>query len=94
MRNRYFLLAALLASAAPVLAEDRASTMHSTYCVMCHDAQIYTRKDRVAKNYEEIRAQVDRWQQVASLKWSPADIDLMTAFLASKFYQVRCPMDC
>lgn len=79
----------------PALGQERAKKLHDTYCLMCHTTQVYTRKDRLAGNYDQIRAEVDRWQGNVSLKWSAADIDLVTLYLAQYYYKVPCPkMDC
>jgi hypothetical protein len=61
---------------------------------MCHDTRVYTRSDRLAKDYAAVRDQVDRWQKNVKLNWSGADIDLVTAYLADRFYKVPCPGTC
>lgn len=95
MQMKPVLLAAALFVAWPAQSQDRAKTLHDTYCLMCHTTQVYTRDDRLADNYEQIRAQVDRWQGNVSLKWNAGDIDLVTAYLARHYYKMPCPMmDC
>ncbi len=84
-------IAALLA-ALPVQSADRAQTLHDTYCVMCHTTQVYTRSDRLARDYDGLRAQVKRWQENVSLKWSESDIDLVAGYLAQRYYKMPCPM--
>lgn len=64
--------------------------LHDTYCVFCHDSRVYTREDRLARDYREIRAQVRRWQQNVGLKWGDADIDKVSNYIASKYYKVPC----
>jgi hypothetical protein len=75
-------------------ADDPARTVHDTYCIMCHDTQVYTRDSRVARDYDGIRQEVDRWQTNLSLNWSQNEIDLMTTWLARHYYKVPCPHDC
>jgi mono/diheme cytochrome c family protein len=72
----------------------RARTLHDTYCVMCHDTRVYTRKERVANDYPGIRAQVARWQGNVMLNWSDEDIDLVASYLAEQYYKVPCPVSC
>ena len=41
--------------------------------------------------YEEVRAQVVRWQTNSSLRWSEEDIDNVTAYLVKTYYKIPCP---
>lgn len=86
----------LMALAPPALnaAEDKARTLHDTYCVMCHGTQVYTRVDRIARDYAGVREQVDRWQKNVALNWSQDDIDAVTDYLAVRYYKVHCPASC
>lgn len=84
-------LAGLSANAAD---EERGKSLHDTHCRMCHDATPYQRETRVAKTYEQLRAQVSLWQGNTGLKWSAADIDAVTAYLASAYYHIPCPSAC
>ncbi|HZP93571.1 MAG TPA: hypothetical protein VFB20_11920 [Burkholderiales bacterium] len=54
--------------ASPVQADDRAQTIHDTYCRNCHDTQVYTRQNQLANDFAAIRAQVKLWQGNAGLK--------------------------
>lgn len=94
MNAKVAVFAFFLAASWPAHSQDRAKTLHDTYCLMCHDTQVYTRADRLADNYVQIREQVNRWQSNASLNWSALDIDLVATYLAQKFYKTPCPMDC
>lgn len=79
----------------PVNAQDhRARTLHDTYCIGCHDSKAYTRKERLAMDYAAVRAQVTRWQANIKLNWSEQDIDLVSNWLAQRFYKVPCPDAC
>ncbi|MEX0960057.1 MAG: hypothetical protein WDZ63_12285 [Burkholderiales bacterium] len=88
------LVFAALSTVQPAVGQERAHMLHETYCVMCHDSQVYTRSGRLAQNHAQIREQVDRWQDNVSLDWSAADIDLMTNYLARRYYNVPCPDAC
>ncbi len=68
----------------------RGQILHDTYCVFCHDSGVYTREDRLARDYREIRAQVQRWQQNIGMKWDDADIDRVTNYITSKYYRLPC----
>lgn len=96
MRLHSLALALFLGVAANAYAQDtgRGQSLHDTHCQMCHDTQPYTRKDRAANSWVEIRAEVNRWRNVVSLNWSDADIDDVTDFIAVKYYRLDCPDKC
>lgn len=89
-------LAALLFAASwNAIAADaeRGRLLYDTHCISCHDTRVHKRDSKIATNYDEIRAQVLRWQTNVFLRWSTADIDAVTDYLARTFYKVPCP-DC
>jgi mono/diheme cytochrome c family protein len=96
MKFRTIAFAVLVAAAIDVRAQEppRGQILHDTYCVFCHDSRVYTREDRLARDYREIRAQVRRWQQNIGLKWDDADIERVSDYIASKFYGLACPEAC
>ncbi len=75
-------------------AAELAQQAHDTYCIACHDASVYTRDDRLAGDYDALRAQVDRWQGTISLGWSDEEIDRMASWLAKRYYRMDCPHHC
>lgn len=75
-------------------AQSQAKTMHDTYCIMCHGTELYTRESRIANDYETLRAQVNRWQGNAALNWSNTEINIMTDWLAERYYGLSCPEEC
>ena len=83
-----------LAFASNAFAESQAKTIHDTYCIMCHGTELYTRESRIARDYETLRVQVDRWQANVALNWSNTEIDMMTNWLAERYYGLSCPADC
>ena len=91
-----FVLTAALALSNFALGADaeRGKTLHDTHCRMCHDSVAYKREAKIAKTYDEVRAQVTRWQANTSLHWSEADIDDVTSYLASTYYKIPCPNNC
>ena len=96
MRYRTIASAVLVAVAIGARAQEQppGQILHDTYCVACHDSRVYTRDDRLARNYREIRAEVLRWQHNIGLKWDDADIETVSNYIASKFYRLACPEAC
>ena len=74
--------------------EGRGQLLHDKHCLSCHATRIYTREDRKAAKWEQVREQVDRWQKNVSLGWKDAEIDLVTEYLARRFYHIECPSKC
>lgn len=58
---------------------------------MCHDSVAYRRDNKIAKTYEDVRAQVVRWASNTSLRWSQEDIDSVAAYLTKTYYKIPCP---
>lgn len=95
MRLLYPLLALAACAAVPVTASaadlERGRMLHENHCRMCHDSVAYKRSDKIAHTYDEIKAQVTRWQTNTGLHWSEADIDSVTAFVAKTYYKLPVP---
>lgn len=96
MRRLTLALALLLGLGANAYAQDggRGQSLHDTHCVMCHDTRVYTRSDRVANNWDQVRVEVLRWQKAVSLNWAEPDVDAVTNFIAEKYYGIDCPAVC
>jgi hypothetical protein len=48
---------------------------------------MHRRNQRLARDWDTLKAQVRLWQGVASLGWSEADIDDVTRYLNDTIYQ-------
>ncbi len=83
-----------LAFAGNASAQSQAQTMHDTYCIVCHGTEVYTRDTRLANNYTGLREQVSRWQSNVNLNWSDVEIDMMSGWLAERYYGFSCPEEC
>ncbi len=70
---------------------EPAQEAHDTYCIVCHDTSIYTRADRLAKDYDALRGKVNRWQGNVPFNWSDAEIDRMASWLARRYFRMGCP---
>jgi len=96
MNFRTFACAVLVAATTDGLAQEPppGQLLHDTYCVGCHDSRVYTREDRLARDYREIRSEVHRWQQNIGLKWDDTVIERVSRHLASKYYRLPCLDEC
>jgi mono/diheme cytochrome c family protein len=80
-------------AAAPAHSADleRGRALYENHCRMCHESLAFKRDDKVAKDYEEVRAQVNRWQTNTSLHWSAEDIENVASYVARTYYKIPCP---
>ena len=86
------LLLGVLASApARPVDLERGHVLYENHCRMCHESIAFKRQDKIARNYDEVRAQVVRWQTNTSLRWSAEDIDNVASYVARTYYKIPCP---
>lgn len=71
----------------PDLPATRGQLLYSTHCIECHTAQMHWRTNRQARDWDTLKAQVRRWQGVANLGWSDADIDDVARYLNDTIYR-------
>jgi mono/diheme cytochrome c family protein len=76
----------LLAQPAPP-AQSRGALLYQTHCIACHDTQIHWRRDRLAKDWSSLSAQVRRWQANTGLNWTDEEIDEVVRYLNSTIYR-------
>ena len=92
------LLAAVLgAAASPAAAQaaadlQRGALLYETHCIACHTTQMHWRDNRVARDWDGVRAQVRRWQGNNSLGWSDADIEAVARHLNQRYYRYKLPV--
>lgn len=92
LRSVLLTLVLSLSSGSAISADlDRGRALHETHCRMCHDSVAYKRDKKIAATYDEVRAQVVRWQTNTSLHWSEQDIDNVATYLAKTYYNLPCP---
>lgn len=95
-RTRLWLVSLTAATAVtPAHAADlaRGRALYENHCRMCHESLAFKRGDKIAKDYEEVRTQVNRWQTDTSLHWSAEDIENVASYVARTYYKIPCP-DC
>lgn len=76
---------ALVASPA-ARAQDRGELLYSTHCGACHTTQMHWRAARSATDWPSLKAQVRRWQSVASLAWTDDDVLAVAHYLNNSIY--------
>jgi mono/diheme cytochrome c family protein len=79
------------ANAQPVRDASRGELLYTTYCVACHNTQVHWREKKIATDWSSLRAQVNRWQSAATLKWSDDDITEVARYLNTLHYHYPLP---
>ena len=75
------------AQPAPEPTPTRGQLLYTTHCIECHTTRMHWRNQRLARDWDTLKAQVRLWQGVASLGWSESDIDDVTRYLNDTIYQ-------
>jgi mono/diheme cytochrome c family protein len=85
-------VALLWFGSAPTHAVDlnRGQALYEIRCIECHDVSVHGRTSRVAKNYEEIRSWVVRWNNSLGGLWEGDDIEEVTLYLNNRYYKYPC----
>ncbi len=61
--------------------------LYETHCGACHDVSVHNRNPRKADSINRIKYFVTRWSKELNLKWTQAEIDAVTDYVNSRYYQ-------
>lgn len=86
------LLSAVLACAGAAQAQPaspggRGALLYNNHCIECHSTQMHWRDKRQARDWASLVGQVQRWQAVAGLQWSEADVAEVARHLNDTIYR-------
>ena len=70
---------------------SRGALLYQNHCIECHNTQMHWRDQRLARDWDSLRAQVQRWQGVAQLGWSQVDIEEVARHLNETIYGFEPP---
>ena len=87
----WFPVLCLAQSVFDVVDLDRGKALHDNHCVLCHESAIYQRPNRVARDYDALRGQVERWQDNTGLRWTTTEINNVTGYLTLIYYKYPLP---
>ncbi len=66
--------------------QNRSELLYSTHCVTCHTSLIHWRNITLAKDWQSLKFQVQRWQNNLELGWSEDEIIGITRYLNGLYY--------
>lgn len=83
-----FIYAPLLAASSLIQAADlkNGEQLHNQHCIRCHQANIYQRQDRIVKNLQHLRTQVQFCEVSNDLTWFDEEVNDVTEYLNVNYY--------
>ena len=83
--------AALLAGQATAADAERGRDLYTQRCGACHDRSVHARRERVARDFGQVRAWVERWSRTLGLGWGAEEIEDVASFLNETYYRFAGP---
>lgn len=80
------ILSANPASAGEPPAATRGELLYANHCIACHTVDIHWRDKKLVTDRASLRAQVSRWQGMATLGWDEDDVAQVTRYLNALHY--------
>jgi len=88
-------LACAAALAVPLIATpadvSRGRALYELRCQGCHSESVHARVKRSARDFDDVRRWVARWNASLSLNWDAEEIDDVTLHLNNTYYRYPCP---
>ena len=85
------LLALLSLSSLEAQEIERGKSIYETHCIACHDRSVHRRESRVAKDFDALRREVERWGANTNARLRPDEVDAVAAYLNGLYYKHPCP---
>lgn len=70
---------------------SRGELLYATHCSACHTAEIHWRRQKLAKDWSSLVAQIRRWQASIGLVWSNDEIMDVARYLNALHYGFPVP---
>jgi mono/diheme cytochrome c family protein len=78
---------AAAASGSAATPMSRGQALYSTHCIACHNTQVHWRDNKLATDWDSLKALVRRWQATAALAWGEADVVEVARYLNDSIYR-------
>ena len=66
-------------------------TLYENQCTGCHDRSVHRRESRLARSFDALRAEVQRWSENSNAGFRPDEVDSIAAYLNQRYYGHPCP---
>lgn len=77
------------AAAQPDISRGRA--LYELRCQGCHSESVHARVKRTAKDFEDVRRWVERWNTSLALRWDAQEVEDVALALNDTYYRYPCP---
>ena len=68
-------------------ATSRDQLLYEHHCLNCHESNVHIREGNKARNAEDVKAWVVKWQAYEKLSWDQDAINAVTEYLVKRFYK-------
>lgn len=88
-------VAAAALAAGPAVGADytRGRALYENRCNDCHSESVHGREKRVAKDFDEVRGWVERWNRTLRAGWGEGEVNDVAVYLNATYYSYPCPPD-
>jgi hypothetical protein len=70
---------------------SRGRALYELRCQGCHSESVHARVKRTARDFDDVRRWVERWNASLALRWDAQEIDDVTLHLNGVYYRYPCP---
>lgn len=66
---------------------ENGKALHNANCVRCHQAEVYTRENRMVNSYTELYERVRQCEIMAEMAWFEEEIEDVVGYLNEIYYK-------
>ena len=66
---------------------SRGQLFYEHHCLKCHESNIHIREGNKARNVEDVKAWVIKWQAYEKLNWDQSTINAVTEHIVKQYYK-------
>ena len=70
---------------------SRGRALYELHCQGCHSESVHARVKRSARDFDDVRRWVERWNASLALRWNAAEVDDVALHLNATYYRYPCP---
>jgi len=70
---------------------SRGRALYELRCQGCHSESVHARVHRSARDFDDVRRWVERWNASLQLRWDAQEVEDVTLHLNATYYRYACP---
>jgi len=75
----------------PIHNAARGELLYEMHCTACHNTQVHWRDKKLATDWVNLQAEVQRWQKFSNLGWGEDDVAAVARYLNALYYRHPAP---